>query len=182
MHLTGENIKKFILSSSNVPFSIPQVRIKLGDQDFILGNRIRSVIRTGGDTIHIRHSTLIEFSHDTILKDVTAFDLTSSFIFLPITGVDANDVGEAVGVGDAFREGKLALVQQTESDGLSVSCEGRFDVLDRSEGVEGDGEGYHCTSDSFSNLSDEVVRWFFHKLVVRFRGGREGCLCRRYHW
>mmetsp|Transcript_26180 Transcript_26180/g.62854 ORF Transcript_26180/g.62854 Transcript_26180/m.62854 type:complete len:389 (+) Transcript_26180:247-1413(+) len=139
VHLTGEDVEELVLAGGDVPPSVPQLRVERLNELLLRGDGVRSVVRLLGDARHVRYGALVELSHDVVLEDVTAFDLTSGFVLLAVARVDADDVREAVGIRDALREGKAALFEQARADGRAV---GGVGGRDRGEGgVVGAGEG-----------------------------------------
>ena len=120
MDLTWEGIKEFILSGRDEPFAIPEFGIEFGNEDFLRWDGVAPIIGFLGDTCHIAYGALVEFADCLVFEDVAAFDLTAGFVFFAIARVDADDVGEAVGVEDAFGEGDAAFVEEAEADGGSV--------------------------------------------------------------
>lgn len=91
------------------------------------GDGIAAIIGLLGDTCHVGYGTLVEFTNYVILEDVAAIDLTAGFVRLAVACVDADDVGEAVGVGDAFGEWDSALFEEARADGFSVGGVGGWD-------------------------------------------------------
>jgi hypothetical protein len=104
-------IKKGILSSCNVPSSVPQFCVKFGNQDRRVWYGVQSFVRLLRDATHVRNDTFVEFSNYFILKEITALDLTSYLIIPSITGVDTNHIGETFGVCDTLEQGNLTFFE-----------------------------------------------------------------------
>mmetsp|Transcript_15942 Transcript_15942/g.30435 ORF Transcript_15942/g.30435 Transcript_15942/m.30435 type:complete len:463 (+) Transcript_15942:127-1515(+) len=141
VHLTRKGIEQLILSGGDVPPSVEQLGIELFDQFLLRRDRIAPVVGSLGHARHVGDGALVEFPHDVVFEYVPAVDLTARFVGFAVAGVDADDVGEAVGVEDAFGKGELAFFEEAEAYGRSVGGVGGGDGGRGGGGGGGEGEG-----------------------------------------
>jgi len=112
-----------------------------------------------GHASHIAYGALVELPHGFVLEYVTAFDLASRLILFAVAGIDADDVGEAVGIEDAFGEWNGALLEEAEADFGAICGVSGGHCLDGRErqGREGQGESEEGCCGGFACLVDEIA-------------------------
>lgn len=113
-------IKERILSSGNVPLSVPHFGIKFGHQHRWVRFGIFPIVRLLGDATHVGHDALIEISHYFVFKQISTLDLAANFVFLAVARVDTNDVGEAFGIGYAFQQWQLTFGKEASHNGTGI--------------------------------------------------------------
>lgn len=145
VHLAGEGVEELVLSRRDVPPAVPQLGIELGHDLVARRDGIAPVVLLLRDAVHVGHGALVELPDDLVLEDVAALDLAARLVGGVVAGVDADDVGQALGVGDALGERDAALLEEAADDLLRRGGVGRPGRLDRRErashGIERQREG-----------------------------------------
>mmetsp|Transcript_6597 Transcript_6597/g.18482 ORF Transcript_6597/g.18482 Transcript_6597/m.18482 type:complete len:242 (-) Transcript_6597:229-954(-) len=116
VHLTIKNVKQLVLTGGNVPLAVPQFGIEFGHHLIVARDGVTTVVLLLRYAGHVAHGALVKFSDNVILPEVTAFNLTINFVGSAVARVDANDIGQATWVGNAFGEGQLALLKQARDN------------------------------------------------------------------